>query len=115
MNGLRYDIQDEMSMVTIRTVEDAYQMALKAEEKLSRKKGQRGRGRSQPRGKSVAQEKTRSPRRNGRNLRVKLREVEPHSEGHMLNREGSIQSREEDMLITICFLVLEVEEEEEVE
>jgi hypothetical protein len=35
MNGLRYDIQDEMSMVTIRTVEDAYQMALKAEEKLS--------------------------------------------------------------------------------
>jgi uncharacterized protein YjbK len=31
MNGLRYDIQDEMSMVTIRTVEDAYQMALKAE------------------------------------------------------------------------------------
>jgi hypothetical protein len=24
MNGLRYDIQDEMSMVTIRTVEDAY-------------------------------------------------------------------------------------------
>jgi uncharacterized protein YjbK len=37
MNGLRYDIQDEMSMVTIRTVEDSYQMALKAEEKLSRK------------------------------------------------------------------------------
>jgi hypothetical protein len=24
MNGLRYDFQDEMSMVTIRTVEDAY-------------------------------------------------------------------------------------------
>jgi hypothetical protein len=40
MNGLRYDIQDEMSMATIRMVEDAYQMALKAEEKLSRKKGQ---------------------------------------------------------------------------
>jgi hypothetical protein len=35
MNGLRFDIQDEMSMVTIRTVEDAYQMALKAKEKLS--------------------------------------------------------------------------------
>jgi hypothetical protein len=35
MNGLRYEIQDEMSMVTIRMVEDAYQMALKAEEKLS--------------------------------------------------------------------------------
>jgi hypothetical protein len=40
MNGLRYDIQDEMSMMTIRTVEDAYQMALKAEEKLSCKLAQ---------------------------------------------------------------------------
>jgi hypothetical protein len=57
LNGLRYDIQDELSMVTIRTVEDAYQMALKAEEKLSRKQGQRGRGRSQPRGKVVSQER----------------------------------------------------------
>jgi hypothetical protein len=34
MNGLRYDIQDEMSMITVRTVEYAYHMALKAEEKL---------------------------------------------------------------------------------
>ena len=42
MNGLRYDIQDELSMLTIRTVKDAYQMSLKAEEKLNRKKGQRG-------------------------------------------------------------------------
>ena len=37
MNGLRYDIQDEMSMMTIWTMEYAYQMALKAEEMLSRK------------------------------------------------------------------------------
>jgi uncharacterized protein YjbK len=35
MNGLQYDIQYEMSMMTLRTVEDAYQMALKVEEKLS--------------------------------------------------------------------------------
>jgi hypothetical protein len=62
MNGLRYEIQDEMSMATIQTVEDAYQMALKAEEKLSRKQIKRGRGRSQPRGKSVAQERTQKPR-----------------------------------------------------
>jgi uncharacterized protein YjbK len=62
MNGLRYDIQDEMSMVTIRTVEDSYQMALKAEEKLSRKQGQRGRGRSQPRGKEVSQDKYQKPK-----------------------------------------------------
>jgi hypothetical protein len=62
MNGLRYDIQDEMSMVTIRMVEDAYQMDLKAEEKLSRKQSQRGRGKIQPRGKSIAQDKYQKPK-----------------------------------------------------
>jgi hypothetical protein len=40
-----------MSMVIIKNVEDAYQIDLKAEEKLARKQGQRGRGRSQRRGK----------------------------------------------------------------
>jgi uncharacterized protein YlzI (FlbEa/FlbD family) len=43
-------------------VEDAYQMALKAEEKLSRKLAQRGRGRSQPRGKAISQEKYQKPK-----------------------------------------------------
>jgi hypothetical protein len=62
MNDLRYDIQYEMSMVTIRTVEDAYQMALKVEEKLSQRQGQRGQGRSQPRGKSVPQERNQKPK-----------------------------------------------------
>jgi hypothetical protein len=62
MNGLRYDIQDEMSMVTIRTLEDSYQMALKDEEKVSRKQGQRGRGRSQSRGKLVVQDKSQKPK-----------------------------------------------------
>jgi peptidyl-tRNA hydrolase len=51
MNGLRYEVQNEMSMMTIQMVEDAYQMALNAKEKLSRKQDQRGRGRSQARGK----------------------------------------------------------------
>jgi hypothetical protein len=49
-------------MMTIRMVEYAYQMALKVEEKLSRKQGQRGRGRSQPRGKSVAQDRNQKPK-----------------------------------------------------
>ena len=56
-----------------------------------------------------------SPRRNGRNLRVKLREVEPHREGRMLNKEDNIMRREDIMMITTLFLVLEVEEEEGVE
>jgi hypothetical protein len=47
-----------MSMMTIQNVEDAYQMALKAEENPSRKKGQRGRGRSQARGKTISQDRT---------------------------------------------------------
>jgi uncharacterized protein YjbK len=46
INGLRYEIQDEISMMSIRTVEDAYQFALKAEDNLARKQSQRGRDRS---------------------------------------------------------------------
>jgi hypothetical protein len=37
INFLRYEIHDELNMISTRTVEDAYQFALKAEEKLSRK------------------------------------------------------------------------------
>jgi hypothetical protein len=50
----------------------------------------------------------RSPRKTGRSLRLELKEVEPHSEGNILNRE-------EIMLTITLFLILEVEEEEEVE
>jgi hypothetical protein len=81
INGLRYEIQDELSMKTVRTVEDAYQMALKAEEKLARKKSQQNRGRSLNRGKGVAQDKAPKPRD----------EVEkPHSHSE---RGGSSQGR----------------------
>jgi hypothetical protein len=50
----------------------------------------------------------RNPRKTGRNLRLRLREVEVH-------REGSIPNIKVSMLTEIFFLVLEVEEEEEVE
>jgi hypothetical protein len=43
-------------------MEDAYQMALKAEEKLSRKQSQRGQGRSQTKGKTIAQDKNQKPK-----------------------------------------------------
>jgi hypothetical protein len=62
LNGLRYEIQDELNLATIRTVEDAYQLALKDEEKLSRKQSQRGRGKSQPKGKVVAWDKYQKPK-----------------------------------------------------
>jgi hypothetical protein len=61
----------------------------------------------------------RSPRRIGSSdlsLNAKeLREVEPHREDHMLIREDNILNREEIMMTTTLFLVLEAEEEEEVE
>eukprot|EP00253_Pinus_taeda_P020545 PITA_20545 len=44
MNGLRMDIQDEISLLSPKTVKEAYQIALKAEEKLMRKQSARGRG-----------------------------------------------------------------------
>jgi hypothetical protein len=44
---------------------------------------------------------------------VKLKEVEPHREDHMLIREVIIQSRVGNMLTKTLFLVPEVEEEEE--
>jgi hypothetical protein len=50
----------------------------------------------------------RNQKKTGRNLRLKLREVEVH-------REGSIPNREVSMLMQTFFLVPEVEEEEEVE
>jgi hypothetical protein len=57
-----------------------------------------------------------SPRRIGRNLRVKLKEVEPHSEDiNMLSKGDSIMSKEEIMLMQTLFLVPEVREEAEVE
>ena len=38
INGLRYDIQDELSLLNLKTIEYAYQVSLKIEEKLRRKK-----------------------------------------------------------------------------
>jgi hypothetical protein len=82
MNGMRYDIQDEMSMVKIRNVEDTYQISLKAKEKLARKQGQISRGRSQRRGKEVSQDRIHKP---------KEEENKPHIH---LERGGSSQGRQ---------------------
>jgi hypothetical protein len=58
--------------MTIRTMEDAYHIALKYEEKLSQKKGQRGQGRSQARGKIVTQDRTHKPKEKGKKPQTQL-------------------------------------------
>lgn len=51
INGLRMDIQEEMSMLSPSVMEEAYQYALKAEEKISRKQTfGRGKGIAKGRG-----------------------------------------------------------------
>jgi hypothetical protein len=57
INGLRYDIQEEIIMMSVSKVEDAYQEALKDEEKLARKQIQRSRGGNSSRGKGTNREK----------------------------------------------------------
>ena len=44
VNGLRLEIQDEIGLLSSKTVEEAYHMALKAEEKLLRKQSAKTRG-----------------------------------------------------------------------
>jgi predicted DsbA family dithiol-disulfide isomerase len=41
LNGLRYEIQDEIGILSPNTIEEAYQFSLKEEEKLARKQNQR--------------------------------------------------------------------------
>ena len=52
LNGLQMEIQDEISMISPRTMEEAYQCALRVEENLLRKNNfNRGKGSSKGRGK----------------------------------------------------------------
>jgi hypothetical protein len=88
MNGLRYEIQDEMSMLTIRTVEDAYQMALKVEEKLNRKQGQRGRGRCQARGKSVVQDRSQKPKEDWKKPQPQIERGGSSQRGQYVGQRG---------------------------
>ena len=61
MNGLKFDIQDEMSLFSPKSVEEAYQCALKVEEKLNRRNNS-GRGRGQTyRGKGAQTGREKSP------------------------------------------------------
>ena len=56
LNGLRIDIQDEISLLSPTTMEEAYQYAMKEEEKNSgRGRGTKGKGKTTGRGKFSSQ------------------------------------------------------------
>ena len=42
LNGLKFDIQDELSLVSPTSVDESYQYALKAEERIQRRYSNRG-------------------------------------------------------------------------
>eukprot|EP00253_Pinus_taeda_P004442 PITA_04442 len=62
VNGLRMDIQDELSILSPKTVEEAYQMVLKDEEKLVRKQSARRRGTFQRRGSQDGRGRCKTPK-----------------------------------------------------
>ena len=61
INGLRYDIQDDISLLSSKTIEDAYQATLKAEEKILRKQNQRNRGKISARGRGTTRSRFHHP------------------------------------------------------
>jgi len=62
MNGLRMEIQDEISILSPKIVEEAYQMALKVEEKLLRKQSAKARGTFRGKGSQGSRGRSTTPR-----------------------------------------------------
>jgi hypothetical protein len=62
LNGLRYEIQEEITMMSVGKFEDSYQATLKAEEKLAKKQSQQNKGGNLSRGKGTRKEKSQKPK-----------------------------------------------------
>jgi hypothetical protein len=80
-------------MTTIHNVEDAYQMVLKAEENLRWKQGQRGRGRSQARGKTISQDKNQKPKEEGKKPQTQLERGGSSQRGQYVDRNTFPRAR----------------------
>ena len=62
VNGLRWEILDEISILSPRTIDEAYQIALKAEEKINRKQNsRRGGGSSRGKGRAYGRGRAANP------------------------------------------------------
>ena len=62
INGIRYEIQNEINFLNLKTVEDAYQVASRVEEKILRKQNQKSRGRNTTRGREFPNRGGRTPK-----------------------------------------------------
>ena len=62
INGLRMEIQDEISLMSPKIVEEAYQVVFKAQGKLTRKKSTRSRGTFRGRGSQGGRGRSTAPR-----------------------------------------------------
>ena len=50
INGLIFEIQDELSLLNLKTIEDAFQKTSRVEDKLLRRENQKNRGKGSARG-----------------------------------------------------------------
>jgi hypothetical protein len=96
INGPRYEIQDEISMMSVRTVEDAYQFALKVEEKLAKEKSSEAEVEAQPQTKEGEFPMTRhiNPKMRLRNHTITWKEEEVPEEDRVVE-EVLLEEEEE--------------------
>jgi len=92
LNGLRYDIQDEMSLISPKNVDEAYQLALKAEDKIQRRRSSKGefgtRGRGQPSGKGKV-----TNQKDGTSISIQQRQIEDETRGGRTASRGRGRGR----------------------
>jgi hypothetical protein len=99
MNGLRMDIQDEINMLTPRTMEESYHLALKAEDKIARKKSNRGKGFAKGRGQKSGKGKLTSQRDGSSGSSHKNNQkMTPNKEYSLLVEE--VEEEEENSYVT---------------
>ena len=118
INGLRSEIQDEISFLKLESVEEAYQYALKDKEILTKKHEQRqrgrggrflrGRGRSYGEGgrsKNYVQDKRKFEWKNDDKGKIEWKGGDSYREGTVLTEEEVILILEVDVMVIVSDVV----------
>jgi seryl-tRNA synthetase len=95
INGLRYEIQDEINMMTMRMVEDAYQVALKAEEKLAKNKANETEEKVQAEVEELSERSSRNPNLKLESITVIQKEEEVPEVDNMVEETLFLEEEEE--------------------